>query len=55
MKLIKALFVAALWIAAQCAHARSSSDMAAHVEVHQISSLTLTDSQMLTATRMEKP
>ncbi|RQZ43348.1 dienelactone hydrolase family protein [Burkholderia sp. Bp9099] len=54
MKLIKALLVAALWIAAQCAHARSSSDMAAHVEVHQISSLTLTDSQMLTGNKNGK-
>ncbi|MEX3667440.1 dienelactone hydrolase family protein [Paraburkholderia phenoliruptrix] len=55
MKLVKALLVAILWIAAGCAHAQSGHDMAAHVEVHQIPSLTLSDSQMLTGDRHGEP
>jgi len=54
MKVIKTLFVAVVWIAAQCAHAQSGIDMAAHVEIHQIPSLTLSDSQMLTGDRNGK-
>ena len=55
MKVVKTLFVAVLWIAAQCAHAQNGLDMAAHVEIHQIPSLTLSDSQMLTGDRNGKP
>ncbi|WMY10207.1 dienelactone hydrolase family protein [Paraburkholderia phenoliruptrix] len=55
MKLVKALFVAILWIAAACAHAQSGRDMAAHVEVHQIPSLTVSDRQMLTGNRHGEP
>ncbi|CAM2157796.1 Carboxymethylenebutenolidase [Paraburkholderia tropica] len=55
MKIFKTLVVALLWIAAQGAYAQSGRDMAVHVEVHQIPSLSLSDSQMLTGDGNGKP
>ncbi|WP_423763059.1 dienelactone hydrolase family protein [Burkholderia sp. NLJ2] len=55
MKIVKTLLFALLWMAAQGAYAEKTPDMAIHVEVHQIPSLTLSDSQMLTGDGNGKP
>ncbi|KVG67622.1 dienelactone hydrolase family protein [Burkholderia pseudomultivorans] len=55
MKVVKMLCAAVLWIAAQFVYAQSGHDMATHVEVHQIPSLTLSDRQMLTGDKNGKP
>jgi len=55
MKLVKTLLVALLWIAAGSAYAENGRDMAVHVEVHLIPSLTLSDTQMLIGDESGKP